>query len=207
VCSDLSDSYGESQLGRAKCYDLPVRQATKSLTFSATLYKIGINRCVDVPDEISGALGRERSIPVVVTVNGRSVSTTLLPGSGGAHRLFINSGLRRAAGADAGQRIWIAVSLDRASREVQVPSDVGAVLRRSAKAEQAFAQITPALRREFLRWVLAARSPETRARRIARGLKNLIARTRNKLRRSRRTKTRRDVDARKERPIDKRCAQ
>jgi len=184
-----------------------VRKSAKILSFSATLYKIGINRCVDVPEEISRALGRERSVTVVATVNGCSIRTTLLPGSGGAHRLFINSELRRAAGADAGDRVWIALRRDRAPREIAVPSDLAEALRRAPQARRAFAQITPALRREFLRWVLAARSPETRARRIARGLKNLIARTRNKLRRSRRTKTRRDVDARKERPIDKRCAQ
>jgi bacteriocin resistance YdeI/OmpD-like protein/uncharacterized protein DUF1905 len=173
----------------AWCYDLPVRQSTKSLIFSATLYKIGINRCVDVPEEISRALGGERSIPVVVTVNGRSVRTTLLPGSGGAHRLFVNTELRRAAGADAGQRIWIAVRADRSPREIAVPSDLAAALRRSPQAKRAFAQITPALRREFLRSVLAARTPETRAGRIARGLKTLIARTRRKLRRIAGTKT------------------
>jgi hypothetical protein len=168
---------------------LPVRNSTKVLSFSATLYKIGINRCVDVPAEIARALGRGHSIPVVVTVNGRSVRTTLLPGSGGAHRLFVNSELRRAAGADADQRIWIAARADRAPCEIAVPSDLAAALRRSPQAKRAFAQITPALRREFLRWVLAARTPETRARRIARGLKTLIARTRRKLRRTTRTKT------------------
>jgi hypothetical protein len=166
-----------------------VRKSTNILTFSATLYKIGINRCVDVPEEISRALGRGRSIPVVATVNGRSVITTLLPGSGGGHRLFINSELRQAAGADAGQRIWIALRADRASREIPIPPDVAAALRRSPQATRAFAEITPALRREFLRWVLAARTPETRARRIARGLQTLIARTRSKFRRTRRTKT------------------
>lgn len=164
-----------------------MRQFAKSLTFSATLYKIGINRCVDVPEEISSALGCGRSIPVVVTVNGRSVCTTLLPGSGGAHRLFINSELRAAAGADSGQRIWIALCPDRASREIPVPPDVAEALRRSAKAKSAFAQITPPLRREFLRWVLASRTPETRANRIARGLKTLIARS--KLRQPRRTQS------------------
>ncbi|MGO9643063.1 MAG: YdeI/OmpD-associated family protein [Candidatus Acidiferrales bacterium] len=163
-------------------------KSAKALTFSATLYKIGINRCVDVPEEISRALGGGRSVPVVVTVNGRAVRTTLLPGSGGAQRLFINSQLRRAAAADAGERIWIALRPDRASREILVPSDVAAALRRSPQAKQAFALITPALRREFLRWVLAARAPETRARRIALGLENIIARTRRKLHPPRRTK-------------------
>ena len=165
-----------------------MRKSAKILTFSATLYKIGINRCVDVPEEIARVLGRRRRVPVVVTVNGRSVRATLLPGSGGAQRLFINSELRRAAGADAGQRIWIALRPDRASREIPVPSDVVAVLRRAPQAKQAFAAITPALRREFLRWVLAARAPETRARRIARGLKNIIARVRRKRRKRRSTK-------------------
>ncbi len=165
-----------------------MRESAKVLNFSATLYKIGINRCVDVPEEISSALGRGRRVPVVVTVNGRSVRSTLLPGSGGAQRLFINSELCRAAGADAGQRIWIAVRADRASREIPVPSDVAAALRRAPQVKQAFAAITPALRREFLRWVLAARAPETRARRIARGLKNIIVRVGRKRRNRRRTK-------------------
>ena len=158
-------------------------RSAKTEQFSATLYKIGINRCVDVPQAISDALGGGKMIPVVATVNGRSFNTTLLPGSGGLHRLYINSDLRRAASADAGERIWISLRRDRDSREIPVPPDVAEALRRSAQARQAFHEITPALRREFLRWVTAAQRPETRAKRIARGLKNIILRARRVRRR------------------------
>jgi hypothetical protein len=144
--------------------------------FIATLYKVGINRCVDVPEEVSRALGGRGYIPVVVTAQGLVTRTTLVPAGNRQHRLFLDGKIRKKLGIDAGDFVGIALRVDKKSHEVAVPEDVAAALRKTPGAQSAFKTITPALRREFLRWVLSAKRPETRAKRIDRAIPILIER-------------------------------
>jgi|SRR5215469_575978 len=144
--------------------------------FVATLYKLGINRCVDVPEEISCALGGKGYIPVFVSVQGLIARTTLIPAGNGQHRLFINGKIRKKVGVDAGSLVGITLRRDKKPNELDVPADVSAALCKTSGAQEAFKAITPALRREFLRWVLRAKRPETRAKRIERAISILIER-------------------------------
>lgn len=144
--------------------------------FAATLYKLGINRCVDVPEEISRALGGKGYISVVASTQGLAVRTTLVPAGNGQYRLFVDGKIRKKLGVDASNLIGIILWRDTKPNEISVPEDVAAALRKTHGARRAFENITPALRREFLRWVLNAKRPETRVKRIARAIPILIER-------------------------------
>jgi uncharacterized protein YdeI (YjbR/CyaY-like superfamily) len=52
-------------------------------------------------------------------------------------------------------------------KSVRVPADLSAALRRSAKAKAAFDGLSPSHRREYVEWIVEAKRPETRQRRIA----------------------------------------
>jgi Bacteriocin-protection, YdeI or OmpD-Associated/Domain of unknown function (DUF1905) len=158
----------------------------KPLRFVARIYKMGINRCVNLPKEASKALGGSGHVPVVAMVAGRSARTTLVPAGGGRHRLFLNSAMRKAAGVDAGGLVGILLKRDTASRELPLPDELRRVLAKNLRARKAFREITPALRREFLRWVLHAKNPETRERRIRKGIVVLIERASRRRHRSHR---------------------
>ena len=162
----------------------------KQYRFVATLYKLGINRCVDVPEEISRALGGRGYIPVVVTAQGLVTRTTLVPAGNRQHRLFLDGKIRKKLGIDAGDFVGIALRVDKKSHEIAVPEDVAAALRKTPGAQSAFKAITPALRREFLRWVLNAKRPETRAKRIDRTIPILIERAQARIRRGQTSKSR-----------------
>jgi Bacteriocin-protection, YdeI or OmpD-Associated/Domain of unknown function (DUF1905) len=151
--------------------------------FVATLYKLGINRCVDVPEEVSRALGGKGHIPVVVTAQGLVTRTTLVPAGNRQHRLFLDGKIRKKLGIDAGDLVGIALRVDKKPHEIAVPDDVATALRKAPGAQSAFKTITPALRREFLRWVLNAKRPATRAKRIDRAIPILIERARARIRR------------------------
>lgn len=144
--------------------------------FVATLYKLGINRCVDVPEEVSRALGGKGYIPVFANVQGLIARTTLVPAGNGTHRLFLNGKIRKKLGIDARSLVGVTLRRDKKPNEIAVPSDVAAALRRTSGAQKAFENTTPGLRREFLRWVLNAKHPEIRAKRIARAIPILIGR-------------------------------
>lgn len=136
--------------------------------FVAVIYKVGILRCVSVPEEISAVLerGSARTVPVVATVAGRTTRTSLLPAGSGCYRLFLDRTMRKAAGADTGDPVGVTLRLDRASREMPVPQDFAAALIRAPDAHRYFDGGTTALRHEVLRYIEQAKAAATRARRI-----------------------------------------
>ena len=135
------------------------------MQFSASIYKIGINPVVDVPVRISRTCGRRGYVPVTVTLGGKAFPANLVPVGGGRHRLYLNLPMRRAAGRDVGDRITVRMKEDTASRVLPTPPDLARAL--GASGRSALAKATPSHRKEVIRWVLAAKAPETRARRIA----------------------------------------
>ena len=57
--------------------------------FRAKIYAIGINRCVDVPQWVSKALGGQTHIRVTGMVGGEGFRSNLAPRGGGMHRLSL----------------------------------------------------------------------------------------------------------------------
>ncbi len=137
--------------------------------FRATIRRQGPNPYVDVPERVSRAFepyGRDGRISVLGALNGRPMRTTLIPQGRGRHRLFVNGGMRAAAGVGVGDTVSFelaAVEVD----DVRPPPDVAAGLRRVKGARAAFEALSPSHRRELLRHVDDARTPQTRRRRIA----------------------------------------
>ena len=151
--------------------------------FVAVIYKIGILRCVSVPQEIAAAFPQGGAVPVIATVAGITKRTTLIPAGRGSYRLFIDTAMRKAARADGGEPVGIALRLDRASREISVPEDFKRALAGVPYARQAFAAATPALRREALRYIEHAKTPETRTRHMANCARVLVERWKKKRKR------------------------
>ena len=73
--------------------------------FRGVLYAVGVNRCVDVPAEVSEALGGETHIRVRGTVGGEEFRSNLAPRGGGKHRLFVHSGIWRKLSIDVGDSL------------------------------------------------------------------------------------------------------
>lgn len=159
--------------------DLPAKRHE----FVAIIYKVGILRCVSVPEGVCAQLTPGRAVPVVITVAGRTARTTLLPAAGGDFRLYLDGAMRKAAGADTGDPVGIALRLDRASREMPVPGDLAGALARVPRAHREYRAVTTAMRREIVRYIEKAKAPATRARRIAHCLRMLAERTGKKQRR------------------------
>jgi uncharacterized protein YdeI (YjbR/CyaY-like superfamily) len=55
----------------------------------------------------------------------------------------------------------------RATPPAELPDDLAAALRRSARARTAFEAFSPSHRREYVEWITEAKRDETRARRVA----------------------------------------
>ncbi|MXZ45447.1 MAG: DUF1905 domain-containing protein [Chloroflexi bacterium] len=139
--------------------------------FTATLRKLAMNYCVNVPAEASRALAGdppERYVRVEGTANGHLFSTRLTPRGGGAYRLFLDSTVRAAVGIDVGDEVAIEVSRVEAPPEQPLPDDLREALAALDGGVEAFAALTEAQRTGMLAFVERARTASTRARYVER---------------------------------------
>jgi hypothetical protein len=159
--------------------------------FVATIYKLWMMRHVDVPDELARSLAKEfaagskstssrrgarsskknkplrtKYIPVFATVNGQEARVTLMPAGGGRYRVQLNTALRKAARADAGDEVSVTLRLDRESREPSVPGDLRMALKENPEARKVFEALTTGHRRHIVDWFDSARGMDTRMRRL-----------------------------------------
>ena len=123
---------------------------------------------MDVPEAVSrafAAFARTGRISFEGTLERAPIRGTLIPVRRGRHRLYVNGGMRSAAGVAVGDTVSFAL---RATRPdvVRPPSDMASALRRVKGARAAFDALSPSHRRELLRYIDDARTPETRQRRI-----------------------------------------
>lgn len=134
-----------------------------------------------LPRDASRKLPSRGQVTVEGTLNGRPFSATLQPDGQGGHWLKVDRKLRQASGTrasgtpglEAGDIITLEIAPAAQEPEPNVPTDLRKALAaappgRGGKpgAREAWADITPAARRDFIHWVDSAKQAETRARRI-----------------------------------------
>lgn len=136
--------------------------------FSATIFKVGINPCVDAPEVVSRAFDKRGYVAVKGTLNGHPFRANLVPIGGGRHRLYLNAEMRKCAQADTGDIVQIMLEIDTESRELAMPDDLAKALQAAKGASEAFEALTPSRRKELLTVLLHTKLPEIRQRRIDR---------------------------------------
>lgn len=119
------------------------------MSFSATIFKVGVNLCVDVPARISKELARRGYVPVNVKVNGFTARATLVPIGQGRHRLFIKGEMRKGAGVDVGNRTHITLEIDRKSRRLPYAPDLMRALRSVPAHWKAFQRLPRSHRKDL----------------------------------------------------------
>jgi hypothetical protein len=136
--------------------------------FAGNIYKVGLIRYVDVPREVSKKFGSLPHVPVIGTVEGVSVRTTLVSRGKGSYRMAIHGDIRKKLRVDSGAAVEVAIQLDEESREPELPPALALALRNAPKAQRRFRGITTALRRQIVRYLTAVKSQETLERRVSR---------------------------------------
>jgi hypothetical protein len=141
-----------------------------SQTFRATIQQTGKSACgIEVPVDIVDALGRSRRPAVVVTLDGYAYRSTVAP-MGGGFWVGVNADHREASGLRAGDEVQVTLDLDTAPRELEVPEDLAAALGADPIAKAFFDRLSYSNRRVHTLSVEDAKTPETRARRVAKSI-------------------------------------
>jgi hypothetical protein len=120
------------------------------------------------PKEASAKLPSRGQATVEGTLNGHPFQATLEPDGQGGHWLKVDRKLREAAGAEVGGVVTLEVAPVAEEPEPKVPADLRKALAAAPpKAREAWADITPAARRDFIHWITSGKRAETRVKRVA----------------------------------------
>lgn len=126
-----------------------------------------------VPEDVVAKLGQGKRPKVIVSLKGYSYRSTIHV-MGGQSLLPLAKEHREKAGVKGGEKVEVTLEVDAAPREVEVPEDLAAALKK-AGATAGFAALSFTYRKENVRSIEEAKAPETRARRIAKAVEMAVA--------------------------------
>lgn len=141
--------------------------------FRAKLYQVALVRWVDLPKRVVDPLNLPRAdikggglgLNALLRFNDDLDRVTLLPGKRGHYKLAFKAELLRAAGAEAGDTIDFTLEPDTASREPELPAELAKAFQSRPHLRERWLAHSVAIRRQIVRYVTDAKSPETQAKR------------------------------------------
>lgn len=141
--------------------------------FQARLYKVVTIHWVDLPKKTIEALKLPRAeirggglgLNALLRFNDDLDRVTLLPGKHGYYKLAIKAELMRGARVQGGDTIAFTLEPDTASREPELPEAMRAAFQARPQLEERWLTHSVATRRQVVRYIEQAKSPEVRAKR------------------------------------------
>lgn len=150
-------------------------------TFEATLFtpdtseKIGSGILLALPHEVSATLPTRGMALVEGTINGAPFQAVVEPDGKGSHWFKVSEAIRAAANADTGDTVTLDIAPTKDWPEPEVPQAVQEALEANPEAEAVWRDITPMARWDWLRWIGATRSAQTRQRRVEVTIDKLVS--------------------------------
>lgn len=123
--------------------------------------------------EQSASLGQRGRVPVTGTLNGFPISTSVAPMGDGTHAMIINKAMQAGAHVKAGDEVKVSLEIDTAPRTVETPPDLKKALARDTKAKSFFKELSYTHQKDYVTWIISAKRPETRERRVEETVKLL----------------------------------
>jgi Bacteriocin-protection, YdeI or OmpD-Associated/Domain of unknown function (DUF1905) len=137
--------------------------------------KVGSWTFLTLPKNVSAKLPSRGKTTVEGIINGFPFRATLEPGGQKSHWLRVNRKMRERADADAGDVVTLEIAPVEKEPEPRVPADLQRALAAAPKARALWSDITPIARRDWIHWIVSAKQPETRMRRIKNACSMLAA--------------------------------
>jgi hypothetical protein len=151
-----------------------------ALRFRATIEIIGVNPYVLVSSARARALKSawRKPMPVLVQVNGKPTRPwriNMMPRGDGSFYLYLHGSVRKASQTKVGDRIDVRIRFDASYRSgpMPMPAWFRIPLAQDKAARNAWDALIPSRQKEILRYLSALKSPEARARNLARVLNAL----------------------------------
>jgi hypothetical protein len=143
-----------------------------TIRFETKLFKIHSSTILLLPEEASAKLPSRGMIMVKGTINGAPFETLLEPdgryghGKKPSHWFHPDKKLLDEAKAAAGDTVQVSLEPTTEWIEPEVPEDLKRALASSPKAHALWKDITPLARWDWIRWIRAVKTAETREKHI-----------------------------------------
>ena len=143
-----------------------------TIHFEATLYTIGAWTILRLPESASTKLPSRGMTMVAGTINGAPFQAVLepdgrcAPGQQSSHWFRPDQQLLEDAAAQAGDTVHVALAPTHEWVEPDVPEDLKEALATSPKAAAVWKELTPLARWDWIRWIRAVKTPQTRQKHI-----------------------------------------
>jgi hypothetical protein len=129
---------------------------------------------IEIPVAVVDALGASRKPAVKVTINGYQYRSTVATVNG-VFMIGVSNDVRQAAGVAAGEEVDVTLELDTEPRRVVIPAELEALLAADPAARAALEKLSYSNQRRIVEPIDAAKTPETRQRRIDKAIETLRA--------------------------------
>lgn len=149
------------------------------INFETKLFKIKGWTILKLPESVSAKLPTRSMLMVSGTINDIPFKTLLEPdgkygkGLKPSHWFRPDEKLLRDAHAKAGDTVQVSIEPTKDWVEPEIPQDFKKALSASPKAEALWKDITPSARWDWIRWIRAVKTPETRQKHIEVALSKL----------------------------------
>ena len=139
------------------------------VAFDTTVAGSGGKTGIVIPEEVVAELAAGRRPAVHVDLNGYRYRSTVAV-MGGAYLVGVNAGVREATGLAAGDPVRVTLTVATTPRDVDVPADLAEALASDPSTAAFFGALSNSLQRYHVDTVNAAKTPETRQRRVAKAV-------------------------------------
>jgi Bacteriocin-protection, YdeI or OmpD-Associated/Domain of unknown function (DUF1905) len=145
--------------------------APRPYRFRAVLQNAGGGGAVvQMPNDVSDAMGGRKQFRVTGTVNGVPMKSSTFPYAGEGLWLGIHKATREKAGAEFGDELEIEITRDDAPRVLELPPELEAAFAAEPALRDRFESMSFTRRREMAEPIADAKKPETRAARLQKAL-------------------------------------
>ena len=154
------------------------RPATNMISFTAKIYKIGINPYVLLPSAVLKALFREAGkdkgpIRIKGTLNRENFQQTLVKYSG-KWRLYLNTSMRTAAGVDVGDVVKCTIRYDPDIPVLEMHPKLLSSLAGNSAAASIFGKLAPSYQKEIIRYINLLKTEEAVDRNVEKAINHLL---------------------------------
>jgi hypothetical protein len=149
-----------------------------TINFKAKLSKIGSQTIIVLPKNVSAKLPSRGMVMAALSINGSNFQAALEPDGKKSHWFIVNKAMLKAAKADIGETITIAIEPVIQWPEPETPSDLKKALAADSKANKTWISVTPIAHWDWIRWIRSTKVPETRMKHINVACSKLRAGTR-----------------------------
>ena len=143
------------------------------IRFQAKLTAIGSRTILRLPDSASSKLPSRGMSVVEGTFNGHAFQAPLEPDGMGSHWFSVSNAMLKAARADVGDSVFVALEPIARWPEPKVPADFAEALASDPQARKLWTEMTPVARWDWLRWIGSTRNRDTRTIRVEKTLSKL----------------------------------